>query len=150
MKKQIPVELVYQLSALIVATILVHLVYITVIRPNADAVLEQRAEQTAAGQPVDNQRSIYVVLRGYEQESCFILFIWAFAMMAYKTRSTLHERTLHQQSLINVGAGVNILPEDARSYTRPLQALDEREQRALLPRALIAALNRFEIGRAHV
>jgi biopolymer transport protein ExbB/TolQ len=84
-----------------------------------------------------------VVLRGYEQESCFILFIWAFAMMAYKTRSTLHERTLHQQSLINVGAGVNILPEDARSYTRPLQALDEREQRALLPRALIAALNRF-------
>lgn len=143
MKKQIPVELVYQLSALIVATILVHLVYITVIRPNADAVLEQRAAQSAAGQTVDNQRSIYVVLEGYEQESCFILFFWAFAMMGYKTRSTLHERTLHQRSLINVGAGVSILPEDARSYTRPLQALNEREQKALLPRALVAALNRF-------
>ena len=65
MKKQIPVELVYQLSALVIATILVHLVYMTVIRPNADAVLEQRAAQSAAGQTVDNQRSIYVVLEGY-------------------------------------------------------------------------------------
>ena len=63
MKKQIPVELVHQLSALVIATILVHLVYMTVIRPNADAVLEQRAAQSAAGQTVDNQRSIYVVLR---------------------------------------------------------------------------------------
>ena len=143
MKKQIPVELVYQLSALIIATILVHLVYMTVIRPNADAVLEQRAAQSAAGQTVDNQRSIYVVLEGYEQESCFILFFWAFAMMGYKTRSTLHERKLHQRSLVNVGAGVNILPEDVRSYTRPLQALSERDQNALLPRALTAAFNRF-------
>ena len=143
MKKQIPVELVYQLSALVIATILVHLVYMTVIRPNADAVLEQRAAQSAAGQTVDNQRSIYVVLEGYEQESCFILFFWAFAIMGYKTRSTLHERKLHQRSLVNVSAGVNILPEDVRSYTRPLQALSERDQNALLPRALTAALNRF-------
>ena len=126
-----------------VATILVHLLYITVIRPNADAVLEQRAEQSAAGLAVDNQRSLYVVLRGYEQESCFILFFWAFAMMGNKAQATLHERKLHQQPLVNVGAGVNILPEDARTYTRPLQALEEREQEALLPRALIAALNRF-------
>ena len=54
-------------------------------------------------------------------------------MMGYKTRSTLHERKLHQRSLVNVSAGVNILPEDVRSYTRPLQALSERDQNALLP-----------------
>ena len=120
-----------------------HLVYITVIRPNADAVLELRAEQAAAGQMVDNERSLYVVLRDYEQESCFILFFWAFAMIGYKGRSALRERTLHQRSLIDVGAGVNILPEDARTYTRPLQALDQRDQQGLLPRALMAALNRF-------
>ena len=81
MKKQLPFELVYQLSALIISIILVHLVYITVIRPNADAVLELRAAQTAAGELVENERSLYVVLRDYEQESCFILFFWAFAMM---------------------------------------------------------------------
>ena len=63
--------------------------------------------------------------------------------MGYKTRSTLHERKLHQRSLVNVGAGVNLLPEDVRSYTRPLQALSEHDQNALLPRALTAALNRF-------
>ena len=93
MKKQLPFELVYQLSALIISIILVHLVYITVIRPNADAVLELRAAQTAAGELVENERSLYVVLRDYEQESCFILFFWAFAMMGYKARSTMRERT---------------------------------------------------------
>lgn len=143
MKKQLPFELVYQLSALIISIILVHLVYITVIRPNADAVLELRAEQTAAGEMVENERSLYVVLRDYEQESCFILFFWAFAMMGYKARSTISERNLQEQALIDVGAGVNILPEDARAYTRPLQALDKEDQQALLPRALMAALNRF-------
>ena len=102
----------------------------TVIRPNADAVLEQRAAQSAAGQTVDNQRSIYVVLEGYEQESCFILFFWAFAMMGYKTRSTLHER-FHQRSLVNVGAGVNILPEDVQLYPPPA-SLSERDQKCLV------------------
>ena len=53
------------------------------------------------------------------------------------------ERNLHEQALIDVGAGVNILPEDARTYTRPLQAWRKEDQQALLPRALMAALNRF-------
>ena len=47
MKSQLPFEMVYQATALVVAVILVHLVYVTVIRPNADSVLQVQAEQQA-------------------------------------------------------------------------------------------------------
>ena len=50
LKSQLPFELVYQVVALIAAVILVHLVYITVIRPNAEAILVEQAERTAAGE----------------------------------------------------------------------------------------------------
>ena len=93
MKKQLPFELIYQVSALIISIILVHLVYVTLIRPNADAILEQQAELAASGEPFVQDRSLYVVLRDYEQESCFILMFWAIAIMGLKTRSALGERS---------------------------------------------------------
>ena len=50
MKKTLPFDLIYQVIALIVAIIAVHLVYVTTIRPNADVILTARAEQAAAGE----------------------------------------------------------------------------------------------------
>ncbi len=141
MKRQIPIELVWQVSALIISIILVHLVYQTVIRPNADADLAAQAEQQASMEQAP--RSIYVVLKDYEQESCFVLMLWALAMMGFKTRSVLREQTLLHEEFINIRDGVNILPEDVRNYTRPLQALPQQQRDLLLPRTLLAALNRF-------
>ena len=44
MKKHIPTEFVFSLFALLIAVILVHSIYLTVVRPNADAIVaEQRA-----------------------------------------------------------------------------------------------------------
>ena len=39
MKKSARFEMVYQISALVLSIIVVHLVYISLIRPNADAIL---------------------------------------------------------------------------------------------------------------
>ena len=89
MKRSLPLESIYQVIALFLAIIVVHLVYVTVVRPNADAILAVRAEQAAAGEAVDQERSLYVVLRDYEQESCFILGLWAIAIMGFKGRNTL-------------------------------------------------------------
>ena len=94
LKSQLPFELVYQVVALIVAVILVHLVYITVIRPNADAILAAQAERVAQGEECVQDRSMYVVLKDFEQEACFILMIWAMAIMGYKGRAALRERAL--------------------------------------------------------
>ena len=143
MKKTLPFEFVYQVIALLLAIILVHLVYVTVVRPNADAILLAQEEQAAAGGAYVPDRSLYVVLRDYEQESCFILALWAISIMGLKARNSLRERRMLKQRFIEVTEGMSILPEDTREYARPLQALPEETRANLLPRALLAALQRF-------
>jgi biopolymer transport protein ExbB/TolQ len=83
------------------------------------------------------------VIRDYEQESCFILMFWALAIMSYKAISTIKHRALLQLDLIPLGEGMRILPEDTRDLSRQIQALPPDQNRALLPRALLAALQRF-------
>jgi biopolymer transport protein ExbB/TolQ len=143
MKQQLPFEMIYQATALVVAVILVHLVYVTVIRPNADAMVAAQAELAAQGGDYIPVRSLYVVLKDYEQESCFVLMFWAIAIMGYKGRNALRERGLLTEDIVHVSDGLSILPEDTREYTRAIQALPEETQNYLLPRALMAALQRF-------
>jgi biopolymer transport protein ExbB/TolQ len=143
MKLRLSSEFVFQLFALLIIVILVHAVYVGLIRPSADAVLLAQAELLAAGADFVPERSIYVVIRDLEQESCFILLLWALAIMGYKARQAMEEQQLLGQRLIDVPAGTSILPEDAREYSRSLEALDEKTQDFLLPRTLLAALQRF-------
>ncbi len=142
--KHTPVsEFMYQLFALIISIIIVHAVYVTVVRPNASALLEQQQARQEAGETAVTNRSIYVVIKDFEQEACFILALWVIAIMARKARVALHERRLLDRSLLEVTPGTSILPEDTRQYARPLQALPENEREYLLPRALLTALQRF-------
>ncbi len=143
MTRRLPVEFLYQVFSLIVAVIIVHATYVSMIRPQADAILLERGilmEQDAHYVP---PRSLYVIIRDFEQETCFILMLWAFALMGYKAVANSKERGFVYEKLVDVGEGMSILPEDTREYARSLQAMDPEQQRRLLPRALLAALHRF-------
>ena len=50
--------------------------------------------------------------------------------------------------LVPVADGMRILPEDAREYSRQIEALPDGQRRLLLPRALLAALHRFTATRS--
>jgi len=143
MKQRISSEFLYQLFALLITIILVHAIYVGVVRPNADAILERQAELLNSGAEYVPKRSFYVVIRDFEQEACFVLLIWALAIMGYKGRRIMEEQNLLEQRLIDVPEGTSLLPEDAREYSRPLEALDEYTQDFLLPRTLLSALQRF-------
>ena len=136
-------DFIYQVIALLVAVIIVHSIYVTLILPKAEAILKEQQARQVAGESYEIERSVYTVVKDFEQESCFILALWAVAIMGLKTRIALHERKLLTQSLLEVTPGTSILPEDTRQYARPLQALPEEEREYLLPRALLAALQRF-------
>ncbi len=143
MTRRLPVEFLYQVFSLIVAVIVVHATYVSMIRPQADAILLEREilmEQDAHYVP---PRSFYVIIRDFEQETCFILMLWAFALMGYKAVVTSKERRFVFEKLIDVGEGMSILPEDTREYARSLEAMGPEQQRRLLPRALLTALHRF-------
>ena len=112
----------YQLFTLVAAIIIVHAVYIAVIRPNADALLEEQRIQQQAGEPYEVKRSVFIVIKDFEQEACFILALWVIAIIGLKARVALSERRLLGRSLLEVAPGATILPEDTRQYIRPLQA----------------------------
>ncbi|KUJ82615.1 MotA/TolQ/ExbB proton channel family protein [Microbulbifer flavimaris] len=136
-------DFIFQLFALLAAVILVHAVYVAIIRPNADALIEEQLAREAAGETYVQQRSLYIVMRDYEQEACFVLMLWAMAIMGLKAQRSMRERRLLDKALLNVSEGTPILPEDARDLSRPIQALPEEERNYLLPRALLTALQRF-------
>lgn len=143
MKRRLSSEFLFQLFALLIAIILVHAIYVGVIRPTADAILERQMELQQAGEEFVPERSIFVVIRDFEQESCFILLIWALSIMGYKGRQAFEEQNILDMRLLDVPEGTSILPQDAREYSRPLEALDRKTQDYLLPRTLLAALQRF-------
>jgi biopolymer transport protein ExbB/TolQ len=149
MKKTLPVsmEFMYQIFSLIVIIIFVHAAYAGIIRPNADAILERQAAMVEKDKTQVTERSLYVMIRDYEQEACFILMLWALAIMTYKAAITIRHRALLQSDLIPVAEGVRILPEDTRELSRQIQALPPHQRKALLPRALLAGLQRFSSTR---
>jgi biopolymer transport protein ExbB/TolQ len=149
MKKSFPFsfEFLYQLFALIIIVICVHAAYVAVIRPRADAILATQAIQMAEDKSQVMQRSVFVLIRDYEQEACFILMFWAIAIMGYKAFKAVRQRALLQMDLIALAEGVRILPEDTREVSRQIQALPPQQREALLPRALLAGLQRFSTTR---
>jgi len=143
MKQRMSSEFIYQLFALLIAVIVVHAVYVGLIRPSADAQIQQQMELQASGADFIPQRSFTVVIRDFEQEACFILMIWALAIMGYKGRRAMEEQGLLGRRLLDIPEGTSVLPEDAREYSRSLEALPDKEQDYLLPRTLLSALQRF-------
>ena len=138
-----PSELLFSVFSLIVFVIVVHATYVTVVRPRANAIL---AEQRAAMKSDPNyvaQRSVYVLLKDWDQESEVILGLWSLAIIGYKSWHARRERALLARDLLHVPDGMKILPEDTREYARPLEALPPAEAGCLLPRALLVALYRF-------
>jgi biopolymer transport protein ExbB/TolQ len=143
--KRKPNEMFYQLVALLLSVIIIHTVYVTVIRPNANSEVRRALELSAAGEQYVVPRSFFVVVKDFEQEACFILALWAMAIMGYKTRTSIREKRMLDMSLISIAEGTRVLPEDATQLSRPLQSLPEEQQQYLLPRALQTALTRFQV-----
>ncbi len=147
MKNHFPTELVYQVFALLIAFILVHTLYVTVVRPQANTFLAEQAVQLRDNPDAVAERSFYVVIKDYEQESCFILMLWALSILIFKGRSVLAAQRLLQRDLLKLPDGLPIGPEDTRELAGRLQALDEQERESLLPRAMLTAVERFSATR---
>ena len=147
-KKNIPVEFVYQLFALVISIIIVHAFYVSVVRPNAEIVIEQQNIEASRNPEFVRERSTWVLIKDMEQEACFILMFWALAIMGYKSSCILNERKLLDMDLVPIAEGMRILPEDTREFARQVQALPEQKRQMVLPRALLNALRRFSTTRS--
>jgi biopolymer transport protein ExbB/TolQ len=144
-------DAVYSISALLLSVIIIHSIYTLIIRPRAEAVLNQRVTITNTSnvkQQVLQLRSVYVILKDHEQEFCIILMMWSLLLLARQAQDTRKARALLDREYVKIGEGQVVLPEDARVYSRPLESLPKAEQDRFLPRLLMVAYNRFGATRS--
>ena len=148
MNRKLPNEFTFTVVALLLAVVLVHAVFVLHVRPMADAVMRADREAMAKDPDYVQQRSIYVVIKDYEQESEIILMLWAIAILGYKGLAYRREAQALRAGLLRLPEGTRILPEDTREYMRQLEELPAETRHLLLPRALLGALARFGATRS--
>ncbi|MFM7626934.1 MAG: MotA/TolQ/ExbB proton channel family protein [Gammaproteobacteria bacterium] len=143
MNRKLPNEFVFTVVALLLSVVLVHAVYVLHVRPVAEAQMRADREAMAKDPEYVQQRSIYVVIKDYEQEAEIILMLWALAILGYKALAYRREAQALRAGLLRLPEGTKILPEDTREYMRQLDELPADTRERLVPRALLAALARF-------
>jgi biopolymer transport protein ExbB/TolQ len=149
MKKLFPSELIYQLFALLIAFIVVHAIYVAVVRPNADAFMAQEKIQIAQNSDYEPQRSAYVVLRDFEQEACFVLLLWAIAILGYKAMASRRQREQLRLDLVGLPEDQSVTVETAeQTSTLIRKRIPEIAQDYLLSRVMLAAIDRFSATRS--
>ena len=139
---------VFQAASLLVAATLVQAAYVIVVWPRSEAALAAQQARAQVDPAYVQDRSIWVVLRDYEQESEIILMLWALAILGQKAMRLRREERLLERDLVPLAEGMKILPDDVREYARQIQALPADERNGLLPRSLLAALHRFGATRS--
>ena len=147
MKDRLSIEFAYQLAALLLSIIIVHSTYVGVVRPQARSAVAANQAEIAANPDAIPERSVWIIVRDYEQEVCFILMLWAMALLAFKANNVQKERALLGGDLIPLTAGESILPEDTRDVARTIEGLPAPERDFLYARALLTALHRFRSTR---
>ena len=147
MKKNIPSELLYQVFGLLLAFILVHSVYVALVRPAATQHLQQEAANMASNPAYITQDSFFVVIKDYEQEACFVLMLWALSILAYKGVAARRQDRLLERDLLQLPEGLPIGIEDMRELSGRVQALPPPQLYYLLPQALLTGIERFSATR---
>jgi len=138
-----PNEFLFSLLSLIACMVVVHAIYTLHVRPRAAAVMPAQRAAALQDPTYVGERSIYVIVKDWEQESEIILMLWAIALISHRALQQRNERRLLEADLMRIPDAVRILPEDTREYSRRLESLPPEERGRLVPRALIAALARF-------
>lgn len=140
-------EFLFQLISLIIAIVVVHSVYNALIRPQAAADLRENERLQEVNPSAEEIRSIAIILKDYEQESCIVLLLWALTILIHKAAQVLSQRRLLSEDFLLLPEQGRIIPEDSRDLTRHLEGLPSSQREALVPKALLIALRRFDSGR---
>jgi biopolymer transport protein ExbB/TolQ len=143
-----PSEFVVTLVALIATIVVVHALYVSWIRPTGDELVATEQARMKVDKDYVPARSFYLTINAPEQEIEIIHFIWALLILGYKAVLVRRERNLLELELIHVPEGIKVLPEDAKDYSRQLEAVPAQSKGSLVVRALQRTLDRFASTRS--
>lgn len=138
----------FGMVTLLAAILLVHSFYTVIVRPRAEAILQQATITAKEGKRQTELRAFWVIIKDHEQETATILALWSLALMGRRWRNAQRERSLLQRGFMDSKDGFVVLPDDVRAWARQVDTLSTDQPDALLPRALKLALTRFAVTRS--
>ncbi|TNF95082.1 MAG: MotA/TolQ/ExbB proton channel family protein [Gammaproteobacteria bacterium] len=130
-------HIIKSLVALVISIVVVHMIYVGIIRPQAEIVTEA-ARQLGQTTP----RQLVVILKDYEQEICLILMLWGTYLITIKLMGLLKERYLFTIDLLEPAL------DETQDMNDALVALDDlpKEVRETpLVKTLAASVRRYLI-----
>jgi len=128
-----------QVLAALLAVLIIHSIFTVVIRPQAEADIQLTRD---LGEPAP--RTISVMLKDYEQEASFILFVWAMGIIVLRFRATSYQVQLLDKNYLPRKDDEKIKPDTAAKYIQSLNSLqDPAEREAILPKMLTTGLHHF-------
>lgn len=144
MQNLLSTELMYQIYSLLIAFIVIHTAYVIVIRPNADAFLAEEQAQIKLDSKYQPQRSFYVLVRDFEQETCFVLMIWAIAILGFKANAVVRQQAQLELDLVGLPEGTYVTLESAEQASSLIRKrIPEKAQDYLLSRVILSSIDRF-------
>ncbi len=138
-----------QLLGLILSFAVIHAIYTLHIRPKAETItITQQVlrEQDSGKDGYVPERNIYIILKNYEQESCFVLLSWAMTIIIYKLFLVYKEKKVMGETFVDIERGERIIPQEALSHCKHLESrLQNRPDiiGKLLPSVILTGLYRF-------
>ncbi|MBW2658319.1 MAG: MotA/TolQ/ExbB proton channel family protein [Deltaproteobacteria bacterium] len=140
-----PVELIFQIFTLLIAFIIIHAAYVSIIRPQAAEFLASEQQLLKENPNHVQSQNFYVVIKDYEQEACFVLMIWALAILCFKGNLALRQKQQLGGDLLELPATLPIGLEDTRTLLERLGTIASPARKYLLTRALKTGVQRFGV-----
>ncbi|MEP3248363.1 MAG: MotA/TolQ/ExbB proton channel family protein [Sneathiella sp.] len=132
-------NIVTSLIGLLVSVVVIHLLYVGYIWPEADRVME--ASRLAG---VSAPRDLVVILKDAEQEICLMLMLWGFFLMGEKCYGIIKDAYLYDVDLLE-----NTEEDDAEmnlsNALSKIETLPEKIKSTPLIQALTSSIRRYLI-----
>ncbi len=142
-------ENIVQFLGLVLSFAIIHTIYKLHIRPKAEtiAITQQVLRERDGGKDgYVPERNIYIILKNYEQESCFVLLSWAMTIIIYKLFQVYKEKKVMGETFVDIERGERIIPLEALSHCKHLESRLKNTPDfigKLLPSVILTGLYRF-------
>ena len=129
-----PKDFFFQIISLFISIIIVHTVFLLFIDPAASLQIEIATNENRAP-----DRTLAIILKDFEQETCIMLAIWALSIMWIKWSRVKEQTNLLSSDVLGTAAKQSISLEEIRDLEESLSS----NSHGLLKDSLQAGLQTF-------
>ena len=132
-----PKDFLFQIISLFISIVFVHSIYLLFIDPAATFQVALAESENRAP-----DRTLSIILKDFEQETCLMLALWALTIIYIKWKRIKEQTAILDSNIFDSELNEKIKSENIISYQKEL----DNKGKGLLINALNAGLHRFKIS----